>query len=100
MSYPGENIYQILKRPLITEKTATLGSYANATVFEVHPQANKHEIKRAVEKAFDVKVKSVRTCNFFGKLKRVKNRVGRQRKWKKAYVMLEAGNSIELVEGL
>lgn len=99
MGYPGESLHQILKRPLITERTAILGSIANAVTFEVHPKANKNEIKRAVEKLFDVKVKAVRTMNNHGKVKRVKNRIGRQSDWKKAYVLLEKGQTIDLIEG-
>ena len=100
MSTPGESVYKILKRPLITEKTAIIGSFANAVVFEVDRQANKNEIKRAVEKIFDVKVKKVRTSLKQGKLKRVRARVGRQSDSKKAYVILQAGEKIDLVEDL
>ncbi len=100
MSFPGDNIYQVLLRPLVTEKSSLASAYANMTVFEVHPQANKNEIKRAVEKAFSVKVKSVRTQNVPGKLKRIRNRVGHQKSWKKAYVKLAEGETIDLVDGL
>lgn len=95
MSAPGDSVYRILKKPIITEKSASLGSYANAFVFEVNKKANKHEIKRAVEKIFDVKVEKVRTLNSMGKIKRVKARVGRQPSTKKAYVMLAQGETIE-----
>lgn len=92
--------YQILRRPLITEKGAQLSALANSSVFEVHKSANKLEIRDAVEKIFKVKVKSVRTMNMKGKERRVGKRVGRQPDWKKAYVVLEQGSSIDLVEGL
>jgi len=100
MSTPGESIFGILKRPLITEKTAVSSSFSNAVVFEVHKQASKSEIKRAVEKIFEVKVKKVRTTNAMGKLKRLRGRIGRQPSWKKAYVMLQPGEKIDLMEGL
>jgi large subunit ribosomal protein L23 len=77
-----------------------MGSIENGIVFEVHPKANKTEIKRAVEQIFDVKVKAVRTINFQGKLKRVGARIGRQNAWKKAYVSLKEGSSIDIIEGL
>lgn len=90
----------VLKRPRITEKAAIVGSYDNSVVFEVHPRATKTEIKRAVEAAFEVKVASVRTANYQGKVKRVRNSLGRQNAWKKAYVVLAEGSSIDLIEGL
>ena len=92
--------YQILRRPRITEKAALASSYDNSVVFEVHPKASKTDIKQAVEKAFDVKVKAVRTANFMGKLKQVRSHIGRQDAWKKAYVVLQEGNSIDIIEGL
>lgn len=95
-----KTVFGILDRPRITEKGAMASSVNNSFVFRVHPKANKSEIKNAVETIFDVKVKSVRTMNYMGKIKRVGARSGRQNNWKKAYVSLEAGNTIDLVEGL
>ena len=100
MSSTKKTLFGILQRPRITEKGAMASSVSNSFVFQVHPDANKDEIKKAVEKVFDVKVKSVRTMNYMGKIKRVGARSGRQNSWKKAYVSLEAGNTIDLVEGL
>lgn len=92
--------YDIIRRPRITEKTALLGSVENSIVFDVHPRANKTEIRQAVEKIFEVKVKAVRTMNYMGKEKRVGNKTGRRPAWKKAYVSLKEGNSIDIIEGL
>ncbi len=94
------SIYEILRRPRITEKAAGMGSTSNTVVFEVHPKANKAEIKSAVEKIFYVKVKAIRTVNMLGKVKRVRTSMGRQNNWKKAYVCLEEGSSIDVIEGL
>lgn len=90
------NSYSILRKPCITEKAASAGT----VVFEVFPKATKPEIKEAVEAAFDVKVKAIRTMNCLGKMKRVKTSIGYRKAWKKAYVTLEDGKSINLVEGL
>ena len=100
MASSKKNEYSILKRPRITEKAAIISGEANAVVFEVHPQANKQEIKNAVEKIFNVKVSAVRTINNLGKVKRVGAKLGRQKAWKKAYVSLAEGSSIDMVEGL
>ena len=93
-------IYGILREPKLTEKTASVGSKSNTVVFEVHPKANKNEIKNAVEKLFDVKVESVRTINSLGKVRRVRAAAGRQRSSKKAYIKLRQGSTIDIIEGL
>jgi large subunit ribosomal protein L23 len=90
-------IYQIIKRPLVTEKT-TLAKEANKYHFEVDRRANKIEIGNAVEKLFKVKVVNVRTMNMAGKKKRVGRILGRKRDWKKAIVTLASGSSIEIFE--
>jgi large subunit ribosomal protein L23 len=90
-------IYQIIKRPLVTEKT-TLAKEANKYYFEVDRRANKIEIGNAVEKLFKVKVVNVRTMNMAGKKKRVGRILGRKRDWKKAIVTLASGSSIEIFE--
>jgi large subunit ribosomal protein L23 len=89
--------YQIIKRPLVTEKT-TLAKEANQYYFEVDRRANKIEIGRAVEKLFKVKVVNVRTMNMLGKKKRVGRVLGRKRDWKKAIVTLAPGSSIEIFD--
>jgi len=90
-------IYQVIKRPLVTEKT-TLAKEANKYHFEVYRRANKIEIGQAVEKLFKVKVVSVRTMNMAGKKKRVGRVLGRKRDWKKAIVTLAPGSSIEIFQ--
>ncbi len=100
MSSTKKTIYRVLGRPRITEKGAIASTINNSVLLEVHPLASKQEIKQAVEQIFEVKVKSVRTMNYIGKVKRVGARMGRQAKWKKAYVSLMPGNAIDLVEGL
>ncbi len=86
-----KNIYGILKGPCLTEKAAILQEEDGKIVFKVHPQANKIEIKKAVENMFDVKVKDVRTANMHGKQKRVGKNIGFTNDWKKAYVTLSEG---------
>ena len=88
-------LHQIINKPLITEKANTLKEAAPVVVFEVARTANKIEIKQAVEKAFDVKVKTVNTALFRGKLKRVGANQGQRSNWKKAYVTLEEGHDID-----
>jgi len=95
-----DSVFKVLRKPLITEKTASVGTVGNKVVFEVHPDANKREIKESIEKIFSVKVVSVRTVNSLGKMRRVKNKGGQQRDWKKAYVTLKEGNSIDVVQGI
>lgn len=91
---------QLVIEPLYTEKMANLQDALNKYAFRVSPFANKIEIKRAVEKKFDVKVKSVRTMNFLGKKRQQMTRAGRfegrRTSWKKAIVTLQDGQSLEL----
>ncbi len=91
-----ERMYQIIKRPHISEKSALLGDAANQAVFQVATDASKGEIKQAVEQLFNVKVADVRTVNMKGKSKRMGMRRGRRSDWKKAYVSLEQGHEIDL----
>ena len=91
-----ERMYQIIKRPHVSEKSALLGDAANQAVFQVATDANKSEIKQAVEQLFNVKVADVRTVNMKGKSKRMGMRSGRRSDWKKAYVSLEQGHEIDL----
>ncbi len=86
-----KNIYSVLQGPCLTEKASLLQESANKVVFKVHPQANKIEVKRAVEKMFNVKVQDVRTAWTHGKKKRVGKTVGFTSAWKKAYVTLSEG---------
>ena len=91
-----ERIFQIIKAPHIAEKSAVLGDAANQAVFQVATDANKSEIKQAVEQMFNVKVADVRTVNMKGKSKRMGLRNGKRSDWKKAYVSLEQGHEIDL----
>jgi len=90
-------IYDVIKRPLITEKAMDLKENLNQIAFEVDPRANKIQIKEAVEKLFNVKVKDVRTMNVRGKVKRFGTTVGRRDDWKKAVVVLEKDQKLEFV---
>lgn len=90
---------QILLRPLLTEKSTLLKESQNVITFQVATDANKVEIRRAVEAVFSVKVRDVRTSNVEGKLKRMGRHQGRRPAWKKALVTLAPGHKIDLVEG-
>ena len=90
------NYRDIIKAPIITEKSANLTQNNNTVVLSVDPKANKTQIKQAVEKLFNVKVLSVNTINATTKKKRVGRYVGRTNKVKKAIVKLAEGSSIEL----
>lgn len=96
MSRPAR---QIIIRPLMTEKSMRQKEELNTVTFRVRPDANKVEIRAAVEQVFNVKVADVRTASFEGKLKRMGKHIGRRVDWKKAIVTLQAGHTIDLVEG-
>ncbi len=87
--------YQVVLRPLITEKATHLSERHNAYTFEVNPLATKTEIKRAVEDLFNVKVFDVRTQNRRGKVRRYRLKSGRMRNWKKAIVKLHEDYRID-----
>jgi large subunit ribosomal protein L23 len=90
----------VIRRPLITEKTTLLREAGRTLVFEVAPQATKIDVKRAVEKLFGAKVESVRTAVSHGKMKRQGRFVGQRSDWKKAYVKLREGEKVpEFLEG-
>jgi large subunit ribosomal protein L23 len=90
----------VIRRPLITEKTSILREDGRTIVFQVAPDANKTEIKRAVEKLLGSKVDSIRTSIAHGKIKRQGRFAGRRSDWKKAYVKLAEGAKIpEFLEG-
>jgi large subunit ribosomal protein L23 len=92
------NIYSVIKKPHVTEKTS-LGSDANNTVaIVVDKAANKIEIKQALENLFKVKVADVRTVTVAGKVKRSGKTFGKRSNWKKAYVTLQEGQSIDFFE--
>ena len=89
------NYRDIIKAPIITEKTSELAK-SNTITFSVDPKANKTQIKQAIEKIFNVEVESVNTVNVRPKKKRVGRYVGTTNKVKKAIVKLKEGSSIEL----
>ena len=91
--------YEIIKRPLNTEKTNIQKEVANQVTFEVDRRANRIEIKRAIEAAFQVKVAGVQTMQIKGKTKRRGRFVGKRRNWKKAIVTLVPGERIDFFEG-
>lgn len=91
--------YDIIRRPVITEKTNIQKDEANQVTFEVDPRANRIEVKRAVEMIFNVKVADTRTMNVSGKVKRRGRILGKRRNWKKAIVTLMPGERIEFFEG-
>ena len=89
-----KNVYEVLRRPLITEKSTALKETQRTLGFEVHRDATKPEIKKAVETLFGVKVQEVRVANVHGKVKRQGRVVGRRPDWKKAYVVLKKGEKM------
>jgi len=89
-----KSVYEVLRRPLITEKSTALKETQRTLGFEVHRDATKPEIKKAVEQLFGVKVAEVRVANVHGKVKRQGRYVGRRPDWKKAYVVLKEGEKM------
>jgi len=92
--------YEILKKPVITEKSTIQKETTNQLSFEVDRRANKLEIRRAVERIFNVKVVGVRTMQMKGKIKRFGRVLGKRRNWKKAVVTLAKGEHVEFFEGV
>ena len=89
----------IIQAPLISEKGTALAESANQFLFKVRPQANKIEVKHAVESLFKVKVVGVRMARYLGKVRRVGRSMGRRSDWKKAYVTLKEGDKIDFFGG-
>jgi large subunit ribosomal protein L23 len=94
-----ERIYDLIRRPIVTEKS-TLASEHSQVVFEVPLDATKPEIKAAVEGLFKVKVTAVNTLRQKGKVKRFRGRLGKRSDFKKAYVTLAEGSSIDVTTGI
>ena len=92
----NEKVFSILLAPRISEKTARLQEVSNQYVFEISNDATKADDKVAVEKLFDVKVEAVNVVNVKGKNKSFRNRTGRRGDWRKAYVRLADGQSIDV----
>jgi len=97
---PTVKSYSILIAPIITEKTSLIGASGSTIVFRVDRRATKTEIRSAVERAFKVDVDAVRTANIMGKPKRTAKSAGRRAAYKKAYVTLKDGQTINIVEGV
>ncbi|MFH1624868.1 MAG: 50S ribosomal protein L23 [Pseudomonadota bacterium] len=95
-----KDLYNVIKKPLITEKSDIQKGKFNQVIFEVNSDANKVEIKRAVERLFKVKVLNVNTSSIRGKPKRLGKNVGRRKDWKKAIVTLKPGDHIDFFEGV
>jgi large subunit ribosomal protein L23 len=91
---------EVIIRPVVTERSTTLGDEQDAFTFIVAEDANKIEIRRAVEALFDVKVQSVNTMRYRGKLRRVGRSMGRRASFKKAIVKLVEGERIDVYEGI
>jgi large subunit ribosomal protein L23 len=94
-----KSMYEVIKRPVLTEKTTRQKEDANQITFEVDRRANKVEIKQAVEKIFKVKVVKVHTMSVGGKSKRVGRFTGKTSDWKKAVVTLKPGEKVPFLEG-
>lgn len=92
--------YAVLSSPVITEKSSVVGADGTTVVFRVDRRATKDDIRAAVERVYKVKVSSVRTLNMLGKPKGNARTIGRRAAYKKAYVALAKGNTINVVEGL
>ena len=88
------NVYEVIVRPIVTEKAVGKKEAENTLCFEVSPEATKTEIKSAVQKLFKVKVADVRTLNNLGKMRRRGKFSGYRSDWKKAYVTLQAGQKM------
>ena len=94
------DLYQIIKKPLITEKGAKQKEQLNQLVFQVDRRANKVLVRNAIESIFKVKVVNVQMMNVRGKQRRVGRNVGKRADWKKAIVRLAPGENIEFFEGI
>ena len=90
-------LYEVIRAPRVSEKTARLQEVSNQYVFEVATDANKADIKAAIEQLFDVRVEAVNVVNVKGKNKSFKFRQGRRGDWRKAYVTLAEGQAIDVM---
>lgn len=94
------HVYEVLKRPILTEKSSYSADALHRYTFQVDVRANKHQIRQAVEAVFGVEVLAVNVMNVRGKRRRVGRRIGRAPDWKKAIVTLAPGDSIGFFEGV
>lgn len=93
-------LHQVIRRPIVTEKSTIARETDNVVTFAVDPRANKHEIRDAVQEFFQVKVEDVRTIRMPRKSRRLGRFIGRKPEWKKAIVRLAEGQTIEFFEGV
>ena len=93
-----KDLSKVIKRPMITEQGSMMREMYNQYIFQVAPEANKMEIRQAVEHFFGVKVTQVRTMNYRGKIKRMGRHSGKRADWKKAIVTLAKDDSIDLFD--
>jgi len=94
------DMYQVVIKPLVTEKGTMMLSERNWVTFRVHPDANKIEVREAIQKIFSVSVLQVNTQIVRGKRKRFGKTMGQSKAWKKAMVRLKEGDKIEIFEGV
>lgn len=93
-----QSVYNVIRRPIISEKSTALAEVAGRYVFEVATQANKYEIRDAVQRLFNVKVRNVRTMIVHGKVKQMGRFVTKRPNWKKAIVTLTEGQKIDFFQ--
>ena len=93
-------IHDVIRKPIVTEKSTIARETSNVVTFAVDPRANKHEIRDAVQQLFQVKVEDVHTIRMPRKTRRLGRFIGRKPEWKKAIVRLAEGQSIEFFEGV
>lgn len=94
-----ESLYNVVRRPHVSEKTARAGADHNQYVFEVATSASKTDIRHAIEALFEVSVRNVTVVSMPAKRKSFRGRLGARNAWKKAYVRLADGHSIDLIDG-
>ena len=92
------NLYEVIKRPIISEKSSALSEVGGKYVFEVALASNKHQIRDAIQQLFSVKVKSVHTMVMHGEYKRMAKAVLKKSNWKKAIVTLQEGQKIDFFQ--
>ncbi len=95
-----KNTYDVIRGPMLTEKGTHMKETDNKVIFKVAKEANKIEIKQAIEEIFKVKVDRVATMNYKGKTKRMGRNEGKRPDWKKAIVTLKKGEKLDFIEGV
>ena len=94
----SDELFQVLLAPVVTEKSTLAAEKHDQVVFQVLPSANRHDVKAAVEQAFEVEVESVKILNVKGKTKRFGQTLGKRSDRKKAYIRLKEGSDIDFAE--